>query len=166
MPAHDYLCTSILQCVFPRAKSSSFLTRPSRFDHASKWFLTKCRPNVQFIQVEPFLYVCLYADMPKSFISSSQFSVFLVKHLRESHCVQRVRMIPKPSTHCPQLPVMPTILYPLGGIKELLLRVRRNLIKLKVTTYPEPPVAFPNTWDFLPSEVIMAIPSTQNPLRT
>jgi hypothetical protein len=37
---------------------------------------------------------------------------------------QRVRRIPNPSTHCPQLPVTPAMLYPLGGIKELLLGVR------------------------------------------
>jgi len=54
--------------------------------------------------------------------------------------------------------------YPLGGIKELLLGVKKNSNRDEVITYPEPPVAFPNTGDFLPRLVMIAIPSTQNPL--
>lgn len=80
--------------------------------------------------------VRLYAECPNDYSSYKLCNA------------QRVRSIPNPSTHCPQLPVTPAMPYPLGGIKEL----------------PEPPVAFPNTGDFLPRLVMIAIPSTQNPL--
>ena len=82
--------------------------------------------------------------------------------------LQRVRMIPKPSTQAPHDPVTPAILYPLGGIKVWLLNGQRVCVNLGVNafTHPEPPVAFPKNGDFLPRLVIMAIPSTQNPLLT
>jgi hypothetical protein len=90
-----------------------------------------------------------------------------LNHYRRSQYqgVHRVIRMPNPSTQSAHDPVTPAMLYPLGGIKVFLGMLGRLKIR-GLATHPEPPLAFPNTADFLPRLVMMAIPSIQNPLRT
>ena len=77
----------------------------------------------------------------------------------------------KPSTQAPDVPEIPAILYPSGGINVCLqpkisTTEQQNDLFHSIFTYPDPPLALPKTPDLLPVFVRISIPSIHCPALT
>lgn len=145
------LCT--LNHLYPCLTTPKAITSPGKYYYDSHYFLNRSTPPSMGNSMRPNHPMRLYVPLMSRWKAKKDAEAIyaMQKYARQclSRSYYRVMMSENPSTHWPQEPDTPAMLYPRGGIR----------------VCPDPPFGLPKTPDRLPRLVRISMPSIPSPAR-